>query len=61
MPKKKIPILTSNRFKNTDKVNHYVQLVKCMVSPVCIMCKYQWYDNIFENNRAGVWKVEIQE
>ena len=59
MPKKKIPVLKSNIFKNPDKVNNYFQLVKFMVSPVCIMCKYQWYDNIFEKNRVGVWKGEI--
>ena len=27
---------------------------------VCVMCKYQWYENIFVNKRVGVWNREIK-
>ena len=47
-------------FNKPDEVHHYVQLEKFIGEPACVMCKYQWYENIFENERVGVWNREIK-
>ena len=38
----------------------YVQLENCTGMTACVVCKYQRYENIFENKRLGVWKRYIK-
>ena len=55
MSSKKKVVLTRNRFNKPDEVNNYVKLGKYTSNPACLMCKYQWYEKHFQNNRVGVW------
>ena len=59
--KKKKPVLIVNIFNNIDEVNQYVNLEGCTDKPACEMCKYQCYDNIFENKRVCVWNRDIKQ
>ena len=58
--KKKKPVLTRKRFKNPDEVHQYFRLEKFTGKPACVMCKYQWCDNIFEKKRVGVYNRDIK-
>ena len=61
MSKKYKPVLTSKIFNKPDKVHQYVRLIKFTGKPLCLMCKYQWYENIFEHKRVNVWNRKIKQ
>ena len=56
--KKKKPVLTRNMFNNPYEIHQYIRLKKRIGNPVCVICKYQWYD-IFLKTRGQVYGKRI--